>query len=248
MGSSRNPLRRVFCWQKCYFVLTNINNIMNKYTRWYNNITENAKSRHIDDYTERHHILPRSLGGTDDATNLVDLTAREHFICHWLLTKMHTGEARGKMINALYLMQGKNQYQDRYINSKVYETLRKEYAQYISKLNKGRVQPLDEKVRQIAAITGRKRAPFSEEWKEKMSVKKSGKNNPRYGIIVSADTKQKMREKALGRTQSEETIKKKADAVRGSKREKKLCPHCNQMIAVNTYPRWHGANCASLKL
>jgi hypothetical protein len=221
---------------------------MNKYTRWYNNITENAKSRHIDDYTERHHILPRSLGGTDDATNLVNLTAREHFICHWLLTKMHTGEARGKMINALYLMQGKNQYQDRYINSKVYETLRKEYAQYISKLNKGRVQPLDEKARQIAAITGRKRAPFSEEWKEKMSVKKSGKNNPRYGIIVLADTKQKMREKALGRTQSEETIKKKADAVRGSKREKKLCPHCNQMIAVNTYPRWHGANCASVKL
>ena len=218
---------------------------MNKYTRWYNNITENAKSRTIDGYTERHHIHPRSLGGSDADNNLVNLTAREHFICHWLLTKMHTGEARGKMINALYLMQGKNQYQDRYINSRVYETLRKEYAQYISKLNKGRVQPLDEKVRQIVAITGRKRAPFSEEWKEKMSVKKSGKNNPRYGIIVSDDTKQKMREKALGRTQSEETIKKKADAVRGSKREKKLCPHCNQMIAVNTYPRWHGINCKS---
>ena len=220
---------------------------MNKYTRWYNNITENAKSRTIDGYTERHHIHPRSLGGSDADNNLVNLTAREHFICHWLLTKMHTGEARGKMINALYLMQGKNQYQDRYINSRVYETLRKEYAQYISKLNKGRVQPLDEKVRQIVAITGRKRAPFSEEWKEKMSVKKSGKNNPRYGIIVSDDTKQKMREKALGRTQSEETIKKKADAVRGSKREKKLCPHCNQMIAVNTYPRWHGINCAAFK-
>ena len=146
---------------------------MNKYTRWYNNITENAKFRIIDGYTERHHIHPRSLGGTNDKDNLVNLTAREHFICHWLLTKMHTGEARGKMINALYLMQGKNQYQDRYINSRVYETLRTEYAQYISKLNKGRVQPLDEKVRQIVAITGRKRAPFSEEWKEK-------EYNPRY--------------------------------------------------------------------
>jgi hypothetical protein len=69
---------------------------MNKYTCWYNNITENAKSRIIDGYTERHHILPRSLGGTNDKDNLVDLTAREHFICHWLLTKMHSGESRVK--------------------------------------------------------------------------------------------------------------------------------------------------------
>jgi hypothetical protein len=42
-------------------------------------------------------------------------------------------------------MQGKNQYQERYINSRVYETLRKEYAEYISKMNTGRVQPADEK-------------------------------------------------------------------------------------------------------
>jgi hypothetical protein len=221
---------------------------MNKYTRWYNNITEQAKYRKLEGYTERHHIQPRSLGGSDADDNLVNLTAREHFICHWLLTKMHTGEARGKMINALYLMQGKNQYQDRYINSRVYETLRKEYSQHISKLNKGRVQPMDEKARQIAAITGRKRAPFSNEWKEKMSIKKIGKNNPRFGAIVAEDTKQKMREKALGRIQSVETIQKKADAIRGSKREKKLCHHCQQLVAVNGYARWHGANCASLKL
>lgn len=230
-----------------YFVLTYINNIMNKYTRWYNNITENAKSRHIDDYTERHHILPRSLGGTDNATNLVDLTAREHFICHWLLTKMHTGEARGKMINALYLMQGKNQYQDRYINSKVYETLRKEYAQYISKLNKGRVQPLDEKARQIAAITGRKRAPFSEEWRSKMSASKLGENNNRYGVEVSESTRQKIGDRIRGRKQTEEEKIRRGLSNLGKVKPKKLCPHCNQMIAVNTYPRWHGANCTSLK-
>jgi hypothetical protein len=80
----------------------------------------------------------------------------------------------------------------------------------------------------------------------KMAVKKQGKNNPRFGAIVSEDTKQKMREKALGRTQSAETIKKKADAVRGSKRETKLCPHCNRSVAVNGYARWHGTNCASI--
>jgi hypothetical protein len=220
---------------------------MNKYTRWYNNITEQAKVRTIDGYTEKHHIIPRSLGGSNDADNIVRLTAREHFVCHWLLTKMHLGEARGKMINALYLMQGKNKYQDRYINSKVYEKLRQDYSQYISDLNKGRIQPLEEKARQIAAITGRKRAPFSEEWRAKMSESKQGENNNRYGVTVSKETKQKMREKALGRKQSEETIRKKIAATQGKKREKKLCPHCGQMIAVNTYPRWHGENCSQAR-
>ena len=219
---------------------------MNKYTRWYNNITEQAKTRTIDGYTEKHHIIPRSLGGSNNADNLVRLTAREHFVCHWLLTKMHLGEARGKMINALYLMQGKNKYQDRYINSKVYEKLRQEYSQYISNLNTGRVQSLEEKARQITAITGRKRAPFSDEWKAKMSASKLGENNNRYGATVSNETKQKMREKALGRKQSAETIAKKIAATQGKKREKKLCPHCNQMIAVNTYPRWHGSNCSNI--
>ena len=77
-----------------------------------------------------------------------------------------------------------------------------------------------------------------------MSLKKSGENNPRYGAVISDDTKQKMREKAIGRTQSAETIQKKADAIRGSKREKKFCPHCQQQVAVNGYARWHGDNCS----
>jgi hypothetical protein len=221
---------------------------MNKYTRWYNNITENAKSRIIDGYTERHHIHPRSLGGTNNKDNLVNLTAREHFICHWLLTKMHTGEARGKMINALYLMQGKNQYQDRYINSRVYETLRTEYAQYISKLNTGRIQPLNEKTKQIAAITGRKRASFSEEWRANMSASKLGENNNRYGVDVSEETRQKIGDRIRGRKQTEEEKARRGLANLGKVKPKKLCPHCNQMIAVNTYPRWHGDQCASLKL
>jgi len=61
---------------------------MNKYSRWYKNITESARNRVSDSYTEKHHILPWSLGGDNSADNLVALTAREHFICHWLLTKM----------------------------------------------------------------------------------------------------------------------------------------------------------------
>ena len=60
---------------------------MNKYENWYNAITTKAKLRTIDGYKERHHIIPRSLGGPDTKENLVDLTAREHFICHLLFNQ-----------------------------------------------------------------------------------------------------------------------------------------------------------------
>lgn len=218
---------------------------MNKYEKYYNLIIEHRKHNPlVDQYTERHHIIPRSLGGTDTPENIVALSAREHFICHWLLTKMYTGEARGKMINAMYLMRGNSTYQKRYkskITARIYENLREEYAAYISKLNKGRVQPPEEKAKQIAAITGRKRAPFTDEWRRNLS--KNHKSKRGFDTSHSLETRKKMSEKAKGRKQSPETIAKKADAVRGSKREKLQCPHCEQMIAVNTYPRWHGDNC-----
>lgn len=51
-------------------------------------------------YTERHHILPRSLGGGDDAENLVRLTPEDHFFAHLLLAKVFGG----KMSAALFCM------------------------------------------------------------------------------------------------------------------------------------------------
>ena len=246
---------------------------MNKYTHWYNQIVDRARFRIIDTYTETHHIQPRSLGGTDDIHNLVELTAREHFICHWLLVKMTTGEDHYKMLNALRMMRAEKLGQQRYqtaITSRVYESIKQEYSRLQSERIRGENNPMwgkthteearrairekntgkklteEQIARQIAAQTGRKRATFSEEWRAKMSESKLGEKNNRYGVALSDETKQKIREKALGRKQSEETIRKKADAIRGRAKPKLLCPHCQQMIAVNTYPRWHGANCQKL--
>jgi hypothetical protein len=215
---------------------------MNKYKKWYTSITENAKTRTVSGYVERHHIIPRSLGGADTMDNLVDLTAREHFICHWLLTKIYTGDARYKMINALYLMQGKNQYQERYINSRVYETLRKEYAEYISKMNTGRVQPADEKARQIEATTGRRRDPFTADWKLNLSKNHKSKK-PNFDGTISRETRRKIGDKIRGRKQTDEEKLVRSLANKGKTREKLLCPHCAQLISVNTYPRWHGDRC-----
>ena len=56
----------------------------NKYYKIYCNLTERAKSRELpkETYIEKHHIIPRSLGGNNSKNNIVSLTAREHFICH----------------------------------------------------------------------------------------------------------------------------------------------------------------------
>lgn len=49
-------------------------------------------------YTERHHILPRSLGGTDCADNLIRLTAEDHIFAHLLLAKVHGGKQWAPLI------------------------------------------------------------------------------------------------------------------------------------------------------
>ena len=97
--------------------------LQNKYTTWYYSIIHNARQKSQEGYCEKHHIIPRSLGGDNSRDNIVELSAREHLICHLLLTKMTDGSAKQKMIRAMFLMSNRGR-----INSRLYETLRKRYS------------------------------------------------------------------------------------------------------------------------
>jgi len=115
--------------------------LTNKYSKLYYKITSNAKQRTTEGYTELHHIIPQSIGGSNDKENLVELTAREHFICHWLLIKMTEGKDRSKMLYALNGMKAENRYQQRYhtkITARVYEKYRIEHAHNHSETMKGK--------------------------------------------------------------------------------------------------------------
>lgn len=91
-----------------------------------NRINNPIQQNNLYLYTEKHHIIPRSVGGTDDKSNVIILTAREHFICHLLLTKMYNKNTSEwfKMIKAFSYMYTKNKKQCRYSNNKWYEYLR----------------------------------------------------------------------------------------------------------------------------
>jgi hypothetical protein len=159
----------------------------NKYAKLYDKIVTRAKVRVNNTYTERHHILPTSLGGNDDPSNLVDLTAREHYLCHWLLTKMTTGRDQRLMEAALWAMsnqKGENREERSYrIPSSVYERRRIESSIRMREINTGRKYP------------NRKKPEYSDEERERrrQQMKELGKSCA--GRVLSEETKAKIRAK-----------------------------------------------------
>lgn len=98
------------------------------------------KSIPLEEYAEIHHILPRSLGGSDEKRNLVRLTAREHFICHALLAEMYDEESVEwyKMNHAFLMMRPNNNNRPRYLSSRLYERKREDFSKVMSHLQMGK--------------------------------------------------------------------------------------------------------------
>ncbi len=98
-----------------------------------------AKQRKLGDgnYYETHHIIPRSLGGKNIEENLVLLTAREHYLAHYLLWKFSEGEKKSKMAYAFYFMSHKKG--TKIISSRAYEKAKKEFTERVSKVKSKRV-------------------------------------------------------------------------------------------------------------
>jgi hypothetical protein len=185
--------------------------IDNKYTRWYYNIINRAKSRSITGYTEKHHIIPKSCGGSNDKVNLVKLTAKEHFICHLLLTKMVEGLYKTKMSFAVSLLSRSKKLPGK-INSKTYEYIKRLHSEATSIVQKGVKEkyPVSKDTREkiSKSLMGKK---LSEEIKSKMRKPKSDEHRKNMlGRFITEETKKKLSDSALGRKASYETRKKQS--------------------------------------
>jgi hypothetical protein len=120
-----------------------------------------------------------------------------------------------------------------------------EAKQRLREINTGKklTEEQREKVRQ--SKLGKSRGEFSDEWRANMSAAHAGENNHMYGKTHSDDTKEKIRQKALGRVCSAESVARRSATLvaKGLKRERKICEHCGKDVAVNMYARYHGDNC-----
>lgn len=169
------------------------------YKKHYEILIFRARGRVLEGYIEKHHIIPRCIGGRNTPKNIVDLTPEEHYVAHQLLVKMYPrgSQERRKLIHAANLMSHGNRYQNRGMN-KLYGWLRREHAAEMSK-----------------KMTGVKRGPLSDEHKQKLSETFRGKTYEEIHGIEKAKELRKIRSKAkignthgLGKKCKEETKEK----------------------------------------
>jgi hypothetical protein len=188
--------------------------ISNKYTQAYYSIITSASQRPQikvkDQYTERHHIIPDSFyinnrskgkspgwleGNSNDKSNMVRLSPREHFICHWLLTKMVMSQAVYKMQKALVALRRSGSNHKRVYSSAHYAHLRKLSAKILSEQNKNRVQSDQERAKRSAALKGRKRPEHVIQALQQANLNR----------VVSEDTKQKLSKIFKGSKRGDDT-------------------------------------------
>lgn len=112
------------------------------YLKIYNSIIEKRKIEKPTGYKEKHHIIPYCISKSNEESNLIDLTAREHYICHLLLINIYKNTIYyRKLLNAFLMMNCKNSKQKRYYNSKLYEFLRIKFSSLMKYISSGNSNP-----------------------------------------------------------------------------------------------------------
>lgn len=114
------------------------------YQRIYNKliykVRQENRSKGQGIYYEKHHIIPKCIGGSNEKHNLILLAAREHFIAHKILCRIYPHESKLKFALWKMICQ-ENEFQQRYsLSSREYENIRKEVSKAIGLASKERWQ------------------------------------------------------------------------------------------------------------
>jgi hypothetical protein len=191
---------------------------------------QRIKEKRSGSYFEGHHIIPKSKGGTGISTrpknnlNIVLLTAREHFLAHWLLWRIYRDRSSAL---AFHKMMSNTKLQNRVQNSRGYEEARLAFRE----TNKG--NQYGKGVKKVISEEQRKRHS------EFMKGRYIGENNPFYNKTHSKDAIDKMKNAAKNR--GDEWKQNQRDARKNL--PKIECEYCKKLIDPLNYKRWHGDNC-----
>lgn len=213
----------------------------NKYYKIYTDLVNDRKSKALIDgqYYENHHIIPSCFGGSDEESNKVYLTAREHFTAHWLLIKMAKPKAKYRTVAAL------NSFCRSATKKKMHRTLTPRQFDVI---------------RNAWASTS-----FDEKHRKNLSIALTGENNHRYGKPAvnrgkkaSDETRKKQSDAHMGKPKpwlvgvpmKDETKQLLSNLNKGKPRVKPheivKCPHCDKEGIKPNMKRWHFDNCKEL--
>lgn len=167
------------------------------YSKIYQDLIKRGQGRILSAFTEKHHIIPRCLGGLDNVENLVNLTPEEHYLAHLLLVKIYNTR---ELIFAANMMcrghKGRN-------NNKRYGWLKRKLSESTSGAGNTQFGKKLSDERKRKCSHPREANPFfnkkhSDETKAKISAKLKGKqglrglNNGMFGKHHSDETKQKI--------------------------------------------------------
>lgn len=189
------------------------------YQRIHDQIIVRARARvRPAEYCEHHHVVPKSMGGTDSKSNIALLTAREHYLIHWLLFKIHRNREMafawfymcgkgvvGKRYTShtfMYAKKAKAEFQSKFFAGK---RLSEEHRQKLSAAKKGRTyadlgrhgdsplkgRPLTEQHKQKVSLSGKGRK-HSPEVRARLSQSKTGAWNPQFGKSPSLEVRAKL--------------------------------------------------------
>ncbi len=179
--------------------------IKNKYYKWYFALMKKSQERGlVDVLSEKHHIIPKCMGGSNKKNNKVDLTLREHYIAHLLLPKFVSSSAdRSKMIYAFFRFGGRKT--ESRTTSKMYKRMRKVYTKSVS----GKGNPFygkrhtTETLRKISGknhhMYGKKHTEESISKMQVNTIKRFGADNPLFGIPRTEKQKKVQSLKISGR-------------------------------------------------
>lgn len=236
------------------------------YQKIYNSIINRAKEQEFvrsssNEYYEKHHIVPKCLGGTDISSNLAILTPEEHFLSHVLLTKIYPGNYY--LLLAVQIMTGNGKYRK---HNKDYGRIRRnisiqrkkspmpvEIREKISKTKSGvkfsekHKSNLSrakigktweelfgvERASEIRAERSQPRGPLSESTRMSISQSKKGKQPHQW----AKESRIKVSKSLSGKKKSTTDKLKKYNSIT------KICPHCGKSGSGPSMQRWHFINC-----
>ncbi len=142
-------------------------------------MVKGSNRQNSSQYFEKHHIIPKCLGGSDDSSNLVKLTPEEHYLAHLLLMKINPGVYA--LSYSAFMMTRANSQMVR--SNKMYGWLKRKFSEDLSRFQKER---------------------FEDKTKHPC-FGKFGKDHPRFGIPHSEESKLRIAEANRGKTMKTET-------------------------------------------